>query len=65
MLLDIPEPKVDQKEVVACWRVPLYGKIHKIDFEHGTTSGKRVLWIDDKVNFLLLVIVIFKMIRKF
>lgn len=39
----------DQREVVAEWRVPLHGKLHKIEFEHGTTTGKRVLWIDEKV----------------
>lgn len=49
---DVPIPvlKKDVKEVVAQWRVPLRGKIYNIEFEHGTTSGKRVIWIDGKVS---------------
>lgn len=39
----------EKREIVAEWRVPLRGKLHKIEFEHGTTSGRRVLWIDEKV----------------
>lgn len=39
----------EKREVAAEWRVPLRGKLHKIEFEHGTTSGRRVLWIDEKV----------------
>ncbi|XP_062558759.1 fas apoptotic inhibitory molecule 1 [Armigeres subalbatus] len=39
------------REVVARWRVPLYGKIYEIEFEHGTASGKRVLWIDKQEIF--------------
>ncbi|XP_058053236.1 fas apoptotic inhibitory molecule 1 [Anopheles bellator] len=39
------------KEVVARWRVPLYGKVYEIEFEHGTASGKRVLWIDNRSVF--------------
>lgn len=37
------------REVSAEWQVPIGGKLHKIEFEHGTTSGKRILWIDEKV----------------
>lgn len=39
----------ESREVAAEWQVPVRGKLHKIEFEHGTTSGKRVLWIDEKV----------------
>ncbi|XP_055527846.1 fas apoptotic inhibitory molecule 1 [Wyeomyia smithii] len=39
------------REVVARWRVPMYGKIHEIEFEHGTASGKRVLWINKEEIF--------------
>lgn len=39
----------EKREIAAEWRVPLRGKLHKIEFEHGTTSGRRVLWIDEKV----------------
>lgn len=40
----------EKREVVAEWHVPLRGRIHKIEFEHGTTSGRRVLWVDKRVN---------------
>ena len=41
-------------DLVGTWEVPLYDKIHKIQFEHGTTTGRRVLWIDGEVNLLFL-----------
>ncbi|XP_040063636.1 fas apoptotic inhibitory molecule 1 isoform X2 [Ixodes scapularis] len=34
--------------VSAVWEVPLSDKIHKIEFEHGTTTGKRVVKVDGK-----------------
>lgn len=40
----------ENREVVAEWRVPVRGKLHKIEFEHGTTSGKRVIWVNEKVR---------------
>lgn len=46
----------DKREIVAEWRVPLRGKLHKLEFEHGTTSGRRVLWIDEKVNRTILFV---------
>lgn len=39
----------ENREVAAEWQVPVRGKLHKIEFEHGTTSGRRILWIDEKV----------------
>lgn len=41
--------KSPSKEIVGSWDVPLRGKIYKVEFEHGTTTGKRVLWIDGQV----------------
>lgn len=38
----------EKREVVAEWHVPMKGQVHKIEFEHGTASGKRVLWVDAK-----------------
>lgn len=38
-----------RRDVVAEWRVSTKERLHVIEFEHGTTSGKRVLWIDGKV----------------
>lgn len=37
-------------DIVASWEVALSDGIHKIEFEHGTTSGKRVIYIDGKVS---------------
>lgn len=33
-------------DVVAVWSVALPDGIHEIKFEHGTTTGKRVVWVD-------------------
>lgn len=40
-------------DVVATWNVPLHDKVHRIEFEHGTTTGKRVIRVDHKVSLLL------------
>lgn len=42
------ETLYDQREVVAAWQVPLSGQLHTVEFEHGTASGKRVIWLDKK-----------------
>lgn len=44
----------DRTDLVAYWSIALYDGIHTIEFEHGTTTGKRVLRIDGKVRILLL-----------
>lgn len=48
----------EKRDVVAKWQISSHGKLHKIEFEHGTTSGKRVLWIDGQViiNCLMFII---------
>ncbi|RWS31095.1 Fas apoptotic inhibitory molecule-like protein [Leptotrombidium deliense] len=33
-------------DVVGVWEVPLSDKVHKVEFEHGTTTGKRVIKVD-------------------
>ncbi|XP_050301239.1 fas apoptotic inhibitory molecule 1 [Anthonomus grandis grandis] len=38
----------DRSDVVAYWSVPLLDGAHLVEFEHGTTTGKRVLRIDGK-----------------
>ncbi|KAK9410549.1 fas apoptotic inhibitory molecule 1 [Crotalus adamanteus] len=35
-------------DLVAVWEVGLSDGVHKIEFEHGTTSGKRVVYVDGK-----------------
>lgn len=37
-------------DLVAVWDVALSDGVHKIEFEHGTTSGKRVVYVDGKVG---------------
>ncbi|XP_072306643.1 fas apoptotic inhibitory molecule 1-like isoform X2 [Eucyclogobius newberryi] len=34
------------KQVSAVWEVSLSDRVHKIEFEHGTTTGKRVVYIN-------------------
>jgi hypothetical protein len=38
---------VKQSGGVIVWTVPLKSRSHKISFEHGTTTGRRVIWVDD------------------
>ncbi|XP_042891106.1 fas apoptotic inhibitory molecule 1-like isoform X2 [Penaeus japonicus] len=33
-------------DLVALWEVRLSDGVHKVGFEHGTTTGRRVLWVD-------------------
>ncbi|CAP39057.2 Protein CBG22476 [Caenorhabditis briggsae] len=37
-------------DCVATWNVPLHAKVHRIEFEHGTTTGKRVIRVDGKLG---------------
>lgn len=36
--------------MVGMWEVPLSDGIYQIEFEHGTTTGKRVVYINGKVS---------------
>lgn len=38
-------------DVVAVWNVPMSDQMYKIEFEHGTTSGKRVVRVNGKASF--------------
>lgn len=38
------------QDVVATWEVPLPDGVHKVEFQHGTATGKRVILVDDKVS---------------
>ena len=46
-------------DVVGRWTVSLADGIHKIEFEHGTVSGKRVIRVDGKVRFFFLTFFLF------
>lgn len=36
-------------DLVGVWDVALSDGVHRIEFEHGTTTGKRVICVDGKV----------------
>lgn len=38
-----------RENLVAFWCVPLRDGVHTVEFEHGSTSGKRVLRVDGQV----------------
>ena len=40
-------------DVVGVWEVPLNDKVHRIEFEHGTTTGRRVVRLDGEVYICL------------
>lgn len=40
----------ERTDLVAYWSVPLLDGVHTVEFEHGTTSGKRVLRVDGQVS---------------
>lgn len=40
----------ERNDLVAYWSVPLTDGVHTVEFEHGTTSGKRVIRVDGKVS---------------
>lgn len=35
-----------KNDVVARWVIPVRGKLYDIELEHGTISGKRVIWVN-------------------
>lgn len=43
------ETKLTMSDLVATWEVPLYDRIHKIEFEHGTTTGRRMVRVDGEI----------------
>ncbi len=46
---------VDHADLVGVWEVPLQDGVHRVEFEHGTTSGKRVIRVDGKVNISCII----------
>lgn len=36
-------------DLAGVWEVGLSDGVHRIEFEHGTTTGKRVIYVDGKV----------------
>lgn len=41
-------------QIVGVWEVMLNGRLHQIEFEHGTTSGRRIIRVDGKVIYLFI-----------
>ncbi|XP_037950165.1 fas apoptotic inhibitory molecule 1-like [Teleopsis dalmanni] len=50
MSLDyLPEEKrYNKNNIVAKWCAPMNGKMYRIELEHGTTSGRRMIWVNGK-----------------
>ena len=46
--------RMTESDVVAVWNIPMSDKMYKIEFEHGTTSGKRVVRVNGKVVLIFL-----------
>ena len=42
-------------DLVGEWLVTLSDKVHKVEFEHGTTTGKRVIHVDGQVSLITFV----------
>ncbi len=42
--------RAEPQDIVGIWDVPLQDGVHRIEFEHGTTTGKRVIRVDGKVH---------------
>lgn len=41
---------LDSRSVVASWKLNIPEGEFMIEFEHGSTSGKRIIWINGKVS---------------
>lgn len=39
-------------DLAGVWEVALSDGVHRIEFEHGTTTGKRVIYVDGKVGMM-------------
>jgi len=48
--LDCSSAMPNANDIVASWEVPLSDGVHLVEFEHGTTTGKRVIRVDGKVS---------------
>jgi hypothetical protein len=44
-------PLLESRSIVASWKLLVPEGEFLIEFEHGTTSGKRVIWINGTVSF--------------
>lgn len=40
----------DNNDIVATWNVPMCNTVYKIEFFHGTTTGRRVIRINGRVG---------------
>ncbi len=43
-------------DLVAVWDISLSDGVYRIEFEHGTTSGKRIIRVEGRVSKILLII---------
>lgn len=49
-------PFLDNRSIVGTWKVIVPEGEFLIEFEHGTTSGKRVIWINGNVSLIPLTL---------
>lgn len=50
------EKRYNKNNIVAKWCAPIKGKMYRIELEHGTTSGRRMIWVNGKVSLYFLLI---------
>ena len=41
------------EDLVAVWSVALADGMHRVEFEHGTTTGRRIVRVDSKVRYFV------------
>jgi hypothetical protein len=53
--IDLKKEQVNKMsdDLVARWDIALADGKYRVEFEHGTTSGRRVIRVNDKVNLNL------------
>ena len=40
-------------DLVATWHVPMSDRVYKVEFLHGTTTGKRIVRLNGKVGWVV------------
>ncbi|EDX07161.1 GD11091 [Drosophila simulans] len=52
----VPEDqRYNKQNIVAQWCVPINGKMYRIELEHGTTSGRRMIWVNGRTRCIIRV----------
>jgi hypothetical protein len=48
--MNIAMMRENMEDLVGIWDVPLKDGVHRVEMEHGTTTGKRIVRVDGKVS---------------